>query len=107
MHCSKRLPAFPWARSRCGLLPERTTGRAHRSSRRVGRPAPFASDGRLTIVVSGRTEMSVGDETGILGPGEVVHIPDGVEHGVVQLDGLAAVAPRRDLFSYRRSAYGE
>ncbi|CAM5338878.1 hypothetical protein ATER59S_01067 [Aquamicrobium terrae] len=30
--------------------------------------------------------MSLGDETTIAGPGEVVHIPGGVEHGAVALE---------------------
>ena len=41
---------------------------------------------QMTIVFSGRVEMSLGDETAILGPGEVVHIPGGVEHGAVALE---------------------
>jgi quercetin dioxygenase-like cupin family protein len=41
---------------------------------------------QMTMVVSGRLEMTLGDETAILGPGEVVHIPGGTEHEAKALE---------------------
>lgn len=56
---------------------------------------------QITLVVSGRLEFTVGDETREVGPGQVVVIPGGVRHGVKTREAcvlLDIFAPVREDF---------
>lgn len=54
---------------------------------------------QVSILVKGRVKFRVGDEEVIVGPGDVVHIPPGVIHGVEALEESLIVdvySPVRD-----------
>jgi len=55
------------------------------------------------IVVEGQLEFTIGDETRVLGPGEMYIIPGDVEHKVVAVGDETAVA--LDIFSPVREEY--
>jgi quercetin dioxygenase-like cupin family protein len=55
---------------------------------------------KLYLVLEGRGEFSVGGATRILNTGELLHVPENVEHGVVntgpdRLAVLIVIAPNR------------
>ena len=54
------------------------------------------------VVLEGRFEMTIGDETRQMRPGDAYVIPGGVEHGIVCDDGWALVL---DVFSPPRDEY--
>ncbi len=56
------------------------------------------------ILLKGRLEFTIGEETRIVGPGEVVLIPPNVPHRAVAVDGPATVL---DIFSPIREDYAE
>lgn len=52
-------------------------------------PAHAHPHEQMTLVLSGRIRFRIGNEERVVGPGEVVHIPSGVEHEAEMLeDGL-------------------
>ena len=56
------------------------------------------------ILISGKLQFTIGDETRIVETGAMYMIPGGVEHTVVALDGPAVVL---DVFSPVREDYAE
>ena len=54
------------------------------------------------IVLHGEFEMTIGDETKHMRPGDAYVIPGGVEHGIVGDDGWATIL---DVFSPVREEY--
>lgn len=57
---------------------------------------------QMGLLISGRVEFTVGDETRVLGPGDMWRIPGGVRHKVVT---LAAPAVAIDVFHPVRDDY--
>ena len=73
----------------------------------VGAPLHVHSHESLAYVVSGRVQMTVGDEVHVLGPGDVCRHPAGVLHGVEALEASVMVeikAPAPDIASFFRTA---
>jgi len=53
----------------------------------------------IGVILKGRIEMVIGDETFILGPGDTWHHPVGVYHSVLALEDVEAIethSPRRE-----------
>ena len=46
---------------------------------------------QVSVLVEGRMRLTVGDETRVIGPGDIWHAPAGVEHGGEVLDGKPVV----------------
>ncbi len=46
---------------------------------------------QFSIMLQGRMRFVVGSETFVLGPGEIAHIPSGVEHSIESLDEYVLV----------------
>ncbi len=42
---------------------------------------------QFVMVLAGKLQMVVGDETALVGPGDLVHIPRNVKHGIKVLEG--------------------
>ena len=46
---------------------------------------------QFSIMLNGRMRFVIGSETYVLGPGEIAHIPGGVEHSIESLDEYVRV----------------
>ncbi len=46
---------------------------------------------QFSIMLKGRMRFVIGSETHVLGPGEIAHIPGGVEHSIESLDEYVLV----------------
>lgn len=57
---------------------------------------------QMGVLLSGRAEFTVGDQTKVLGPGDLYRIPGGVRHKVVALDEPVRAF---DVFSPVREDY--
>ena len=73
--------AFAGVRGRYFHSPQMTTGEV---SLDAGVTVPVHSHphDQMTLVLSGRLEFTLGEETHEIGPGDTVVIPGGVPHGV-------------------------
>ena len=50
-------------------------------------PHYHPNEEQFVMVLSGKLQMLVGDETAVVGPGDLVHIPRNVMHGIKVLEG--------------------
>lgn len=69
----------------------------------VGAPAHVHSHESMTYVVRGKVKMVVGEQTYVLGPGDVCRHPAGVPHGVEALEEsvmLEVKAPAPEMTSF-------
>jgi len=57
---------------------------------------------QMTLVLSGRLDFTLGDETREIGPGDTVVIPGGVPHGVPRTHGVCKLI---DVFAPARTDY--
>jgi quercetin dioxygenase-like cupin family protein len=57
---------------------------------------------QMGMLISGRLQFTIGDETRIVGPGDVWRIPGGVKHHVIALEGPATAL---DVFHPIREDY--
>ena len=69
----------------------------------VGAPPHVHDHESLTYVISGKLKMIVGDQTHVLGPGDVCRHPEGVSHGVEAIEPsvmieIKAPAPALESF---------
>jgi len=50
-------------------------------------PHYHPNEEQFVMVLSGKLQMLVGDETAVVGPGDLVHIPRNVMHGIKVIEG--------------------
>ncbi len=71
----------------------------------VGAPAHVHSHESVTYVVRGKVKMTVGEQSYVLGPGDVCRHPAGVPHGVEAIEEsvmLEVKAPAPEMASFFR-----
>ena len=93
--------AFPGVRGRYFHSAQMTAGEV---SLDAGVAVPMHSHphDQMTLVLSGRLEFTLGDETREIGPGDTVVIPGGVSHGVPRTHEVCKLI---DVFAPARTDY--
>lgn len=92
--------AFPGVRGRYFHSPQMTTGEISLDAN-ITVPAHEHPHDQMTLVLSGRLEFTLGDETREIGPGDTVVIPGGVRHSVRTKEACVLIdvfAPVREDF---------
>lgn len=92
---------FPGIKGRYAHSPQMTTGEVVLDAG-VTVPVHSHPHDQMTLVLSGRLEFTLGDETREIGPGDTVLIPGGVPHGVPRTHEVCKLI---DVFAPARTDY--
>jgi len=92
---------FPGIKGRYFHSPQMTTGEVTLDAG-VAVPMHSHPHDQMTLVLSGRLEFTLGDETREIGPGDTVVIPGGVPHGVPRTHEVCKLI---DVFAPARTDY--
>ena len=92
--------AFPGVRGRYAHSQKMTAGQVTLEAN-IEVPTHEHPHDQVTLVISGKLEFTLGDETREMGPGDAVVIPGGVRHGVRTTEAFVVLdvfAPVREDF---------
>lgn len=92
-------PTLPAGMSRQAIVGENAMACLHEAFPNLKcEPHTHAAE-QFAIMIKGQMRFVIGGEDRVIGPGEVAHIPSGVEHSIESLDEYVLVL---DIFSPKR-----